>query len=356
MAEDKTPTDDLTISLEGGETPTGAGAPRLLLSAGALAEMREHGATDTTRECGGVMIGQKLEGEAGPLVLVEAVIAGMYTDQQRGSVTFTHETWEQINEEKDQKYPGLRIVGWYHTHPGFGIFLSEYDKFIQRNFFNLPWNVAFVLDPRSGETGAFGWQEDQIVRLPNYEVFGDGKEATDTGETPVPPGPEPAGAEPAILTQRVREQRSHPLAAVLLILLLALSALNLGQITRMRIDMAKQRAEQTTAPAKAPAVTPLPMPSLTGEAAAGPATAESAGTPATGEAQAGAPEAESYVVQKGDTWASIAERKYGKADLGPWLAEVNGPWKHGPVLTPGWTVHLPPAPKGEALSGGGTHR
>jgi proteasome lid subunit RPN8/RPN11 len=145
--------------------------PRVFLSAFALAAIRAHGYTDTAHECGGVMVGEKLEGGEGPVVLVEAVIAGAHTDNRRGSVTFTHETWEHINQEKDQKYSDLRIVGWYHTHPGFGIFLSDYDQFIQANFFDLPWNVAFVLDPLSGESGAFGWVEGKIARLPEYEAY-----------------------------------------------------------------------------------------------------------------------------------------------------------------------------------------
>ena len=47
----------------------------------------------------------------------------------------------------DAEHSEERIVGWYHTHPGFGIFLSGMDLFIQDHFFNLPWQVAFVYDP-----------------------------------------------------------------------------------------------------------------------------------------------------------------------------------------------------------------
>ncbi len=31
--------------------------------------------------------------------------------------------------------PNIDIVGWYHTHPSFGIFLSHHDLFIHQNFF-----------------------------------------------------------------------------------------------------------------------------------------------------------------------------------------------------------------------------
>jgi hypothetical protein len=41
-------------------------------------------------------------------------------------------------------------VGWYHTHPGFGVEFSEMDLFIQRNFFSGPTQIALVTDPLSG--------------------------------------------------------------------------------------------------------------------------------------------------------------------------------------------------------------
>jgi len=40
-----------------------------------------------------------------------------------------------VHREIDKKHRDKKIVGWIHTHPDFGIFLSEYDKFIQQNFF-----------------------------------------------------------------------------------------------------------------------------------------------------------------------------------------------------------------------------
>ena len=51
-------------------------------------------------------------------------------------VTFTQDTWEHIYQIKDRDYPDARIVGWYHSHPGFGVFLSDHDTFIHKNFFS----------------------------------------------------------------------------------------------------------------------------------------------------------------------------------------------------------------------------
>jgi hypothetical protein len=83
-------------------------------------------------------------------------------------VTFTQDTWEHIYKTKDRDYPDERIVGWYHSHPGFGVFLSDHDTFIHKNFFSSPQQVAWVYDPHSDEEGCFAWRGDRIERLANF--------------------------------------------------------------------------------------------------------------------------------------------------------------------------------------------
>src|SRR3954447_25139327 len=66
----------------------------------------------------------------------------------------------------ERNHHGRKILGWYHTHPGFGIFLSEMDLFIQNNFFPEPWQVASVYDPKSGEDGIFVWKRGHATLDP----------------------------------------------------------------------------------------------------------------------------------------------------------------------------------------------
>ena len=63
-----------------------------------------------------------------------------------------------------------KIVGWYHSHPGFGVFLSEHDLFIQQNFFSNPQQVAWVYDPHTDEEGCFGWIGGNIEKLSAIRV------------------------------------------------------------------------------------------------------------------------------------------------------------------------------------------
>lgn len=113
-------------------------------------------------EVGGVLVGRLGEGK---LPEVTGSIAALEARGERASVTFTHDAWSSIHRELERRYAGQQIVGWYHSHPGFGIFLSGHDLFIQENFFSDPRQLAYVIDPHAGTEGVFGWRDGKIALL-----------------------------------------------------------------------------------------------------------------------------------------------------------------------------------------------
>ena len=126
-----------------------------------------HVGEDTSNESGGVLVGTV---EPDGSLSITASIRAEHAQEHPSSLTFTHDTWTYINETLERDFPDLRIVGWYHSHPGFSVFLSEYDTFIHRNFFSAPWQVAYVVDPLLQEDGFFGWSDDDIVRFPEWTI------------------------------------------------------------------------------------------------------------------------------------------------------------------------------------------
>jgi proteasome lid subunit RPN8/RPN11/LysM repeat protein len=126
---------------------------------------REHAGKHVDREVGGILLGT-LDGDS---AVVEVALPALKAVGHRAQVTFTHDVWEEVLTTVDRDHPDLRIVGWYHSHPGFGIFLSEYDKFIQSSFFSDPKMLALVVDPHSGEHGWFGWVDAEIELLHKEE-------------------------------------------------------------------------------------------------------------------------------------------------------------------------------------------
>jgi proteasome lid subunit RPN8/RPN11 len=137
---------------------------QVVISADALQRIHKQGKSNLKAEVGGVLVGNGYQDEHGPYLWIEAIIEGRSMRHHAAQVTFTAETWADIQTTMDRDHPDARIVGWYHTHPGFGIFLSEMDLFIQDNFFNLPWQTALVYDPKSGEEGVFVWREGRTQR------------------------------------------------------------------------------------------------------------------------------------------------------------------------------------------------
>lgn len=128
--------------------------------------IRRHARSSMQAEICGVLIGTAAAG----VTHVKARIPGEGAAQGGAHVTFTQDTWEHIFKVKDAEYPTESIVGWYHSHPGFGIFLSEYDLFIHENFFNAPHQVAWVFDPHSDEEGCFGWIGKKVEPLDQIAV------------------------------------------------------------------------------------------------------------------------------------------------------------------------------------------
>jgi len=129
--------------------------------------IRQHARSSSKTEVCGVLIGQDRDRR----VQIATCIEGENAEGAGAHVTFTQDTWEHIYAVKDKKYPDERIVGWYHSHPGFGIFLSEHDTFIHKNFFSSPGQIAWVYDPHSDEEGCFGWVDGQIERLSRVAVL-----------------------------------------------------------------------------------------------------------------------------------------------------------------------------------------
>ena len=154
-----------------------AAEPVLLIDSEVTRRIRQHARAHPKTEVCGVLIGD----DANNAIDIRASIEGINAAQGGTHVTFTQETWESIYKVKDELYPDDRIVGWYHSHPGFGVFLSEHDMFIQENFFSSPGQVAWVYDPHTDEEGCFGWVSGEVHRLSKLSIAdknGDGTERT----------------------------------------------------------------------------------------------------------------------------------------------------------------------------------
>jgi len=126
-----------------------------------LADMEQHALSDTAVELGGVLLGNRhIDPNGQPFVTITECLRAQHYESTQGSFKFTHETWSAITRERQRFPPELQMVGWYHTHPGWGVFLSGMDLFICDHFFSQKLDVAYVIDPCRGDRGMFQWIDD----------------------------------------------------------------------------------------------------------------------------------------------------------------------------------------------------
>lgn len=125
----------------------------------------------TTNESGGMLIGYTIEEFGKTNIVVNGFVEAKHCEATPTTLKFTHETWDYVHKEMDKKYPGGKIVGWIHTHPDFGIFLSEYDKFIHENFFNEEYQIAYVVDPIQDIEGFYFWINGKIERCKGFYIY-----------------------------------------------------------------------------------------------------------------------------------------------------------------------------------------
>jgi len=124
-------------------------------------------------EVGGVLIGQWcVDDETGEqFVVVKHVLPARHTKQGSVYLTFTKDTLVDLHDQIDKRFESEKIVGWFHTHPRMGVFLSHYDTFLHSNFFPEPWQVALVVEPFSSVAGFFIRQADGVFDPSRYFGF-----------------------------------------------------------------------------------------------------------------------------------------------------------------------------------------
>ncbi len=137
-----------------------------------MLDMEAHAASDKSVELGGVLLGGQYHDEEGqPFVVITDSLRAKHYESTKGSFKFTKEAWTEITKERNEYPDDLQMVGWYHTHPDWGVFLSGMDMFICDNFFNRPLDMAYVIDPCRGDRAFFQWTNDPRDRCKRERGF-----------------------------------------------------------------------------------------------------------------------------------------------------------------------------------------
>ncbi|MDR3620046.1 MAG: Mov34/MPN/PAD-1 family protein [Paludisphaera borealis] len=193
----------------------------IFLDRGPADLIERHALSDVSVELGGILLGKECVDPATGdhfAWITQALEAKHYANTQ-ASFTYTHDSWEEITRDRDRLYPDLDIVGWYHTHPSFGIFLSHHDLFIHQNFFAQPLQVAYVVDPIQSTRGFFRWSDGKMVQVGGFHLCAERTErlalsklANDLENLPSPSGQGGSALSPRLEAELIKmlSRPAHP--------------------------------------------------------------------------------------------------------------------------------------------------
>ena len=135
-----------------------------LVQPGVLEVVTDHVNSAWARKVGGILLGRPID----DVTRVDAALPARQTDEYAGEIAFPPPVWEEAYAKLDE-HPGSTIVGWYHSHPGSGVAMSDYDRRLHKVLFGEPFSVALVLDPVAERMAWFGWDIEQLWPLQSDE-------------------------------------------------------------------------------------------------------------------------------------------------------------------------------------------
>jgi len=147
-----------------------------------LRKVEQHAKSRLEEEVLGILIG-RMEDQAPDVLIIEDAISGE-TIFEKHRVTMPKETIAKIADDIIAGRIEGNVVGWYHSHPGFGLFLSDLDIATQAKLQQFsPYIVAIVIDPEKDEVGFFTLDMRTMTSIPikdeHVYVF-------NPGEDPIP--------------------------------------------------------------------------------------------------------------------------------------------------------------------------
>ncbi|MCL2350922.1 MAG: LysM peptidoglycan-binding domain-containing protein [Firmicutes bacterium] len=121
--------------------------PRIYLEDYAYTYLAQYAESGGYNERLAFLVGRRIVIDGAPVLFVSAAAAGKFCDVRNGLTVFTEKSMAYAEEAVKQYFPGLSVVGWMQSQPGYGSDLgAPYLQYHLDNFREQD-QVLFVMDP-----------------------------------------------------------------------------------------------------------------------------------------------------------------------------------------------------------------
>lgn len=288
--------------------------PRVVFREEVFNQIDRFAQEQTKGEQGGFLVGKKrnLKSLEEYEILVEQFIPLTRAKGATSRFDLTRDDFLAVQHSLQASGSNLRIVGWVHSHPGFGAFLSNFDKELHERLFPRPWNIAYVVDAQHSDRALFHCVDGNWREMPGYYIL-----RPDYGERTV--------------TLNGFSPRWSRILALLLILVVLVGAgvqgyqwLSNRSLGPDEVPSLSETTQQNDTVSREPVVTVGPSTTVVEEPPAQPTYRE-------------------YVVGPGESLWTIAEKVYGDATLYKLIVEANN-ITNPARITAGITLIIPEKP------------
>jgi len=131
--------------------------PEVIIGLDVIERIKERCKAASPNETIGFFVGYRCTTDDGcKLTIVKDIIAGPVMGY-RASAEVTKESRGIFLKQILDKYPDCSEVGWWHSHPNFGCFMSGTDEGNHLKWYDNPFSIALVYDPIRDELAIFKW-------------------------------------------------------------------------------------------------------------------------------------------------------------------------------------------------------
>ncbi len=141
--------------------PTGPNKYIVYADSMIIERIMAHARRKTEHECFGLLMGNVFVDDSKSVtwIYLQDAIEASQVDADTTTVEVSREEFMRINDEVDrireQTNDDVRKIGWYHSHPNYGIFMSNTDRLNQKRYYHQEWQLALVVDPIRSTLGFF---------------------------------------------------------------------------------------------------------------------------------------------------------------------------------------------------------